>query len=157
MPALTREQQYFIVRRLAVFESYPEILLAFSLFFPGVPVSDAAVSDCDPSRGRLQDAFLLDAFHARRTEFLDSKHAAPTSDRRVRLAELHRVAETYKSTNRLGDFRATLAQIATEMAAEAEEKRRSGEGDADQLDPIRSVIWEVVPVKPNGGSGDDGP
>lgn len=122
MNDLTAEQQYFIARRLGLFESYSEIITHFYLNFNKTLLPPDIVK-CDPTRGHVTDPMVRAVFDAAQAQFLASPYACPPADRQVRLAMLYRYLKQYEERNQIGECRATLAQIADEVNAE----KQSGE------------------------------
>lgn len=121
MNDLTAEQQYFIARRLGLFESYSEIIADFYLYFNKTLLPPDIVK-CDPTRGHVNDPMVRAVFDAARSQFLASPYACPPADRQVRLAMLYRYLKQYEERNQIGECRATLAQIAAETDAEKQQK-----------------------------------
>ena len=124
MHDLTAEQQYFIARRLGLFESYSEIIADFYLHFNKTLLPPDIVK-CDPTRGHVNDPMVRAVFDAAQAQFLASPYACPPADRQVRLAMLYRYLKQYEERNQIGECRSTLAQIAQEM--DSEKQRESGE------------------------------
>lgn len=127
MHDLTAEQQYFIARRLGLFESYSEIITHFYLNFNKTLLPPDIVK-CDPTRGHVTDPMVRAVFDAARSQFLASPYACPPADRQVRLAMLYHYLKQYEERNQIGECRATLMQIADEVNKEkAEQQQESGE------------------------------
>lgn len=144
MAILTGEQRYFIVTRLATFEPYADVIADFSLQFPGFVCTVLDVINCDPARGRMRDPTLLAIFDDRRKAYLESEYTAPSADRRVRIAELDRLAAWFKNNNQPMAQARILEQIAKEQADEWREKNdKNAKGDEPD-EPIEGVVWEVV-------------
>lgn len=124
MNDLTAEQQYFIARRLGLFESYSEIIADFYLYFNKTLLPPDIVK-CDPTRGHVTDPMVRAVYDAAQAQFLASPYACPPAARQVRLAMLYRWLKQYEERNQIGECRATLAQIADEVNKEKAEN--SGE------------------------------
>lgn len=140
---LTAEQTFFVVKRLALFESYTDIIADFREEFR-LQLTAANIITCDPSRGS-RDPVVLQVFKECRDAFLASEHSRPTADVNVRLAELHRIAMIHKNANRLGEYRATLAQIALEVGAMQRAGSSAGTGEG-----VTAITWTIVdPADPD--------
>lgn len=123
MNDLTAEQQYFIARRLGLFESYSEIIANFYLHF-NKTLLPPDIARCDPTRGHVTDPMVRAVFDAAQAQFLASPYACPPAARQVRLAMLYRYLKEYEERNQIGECRATLAQIADEVNNEKVESNR---------------------------------
>jgi hypothetical protein len=114
MSAHTEEQRVFIVRRLAIFDSYTEIAAAFALRFPDTACKPPDIESVDPRRSQI-DEKLNAIFNANRTRFLsDNAIAAPTSDKTVRLVELHNLYSLARDRMAVQLAAKILEQIAKE-------------------------------------------
>lgn len=146
MLTLTAEQTFFIVKRLALLDAYPDIIADFAEEFSGLRLTAANIITCDPSRG-AKNPVILQVYNECREAFLASEHACPTANSDVRLAELHRIAMIHKNANRLGEYRATLGQIALEVGAIQQRTASSGSGTGKS---VTAITWTIVdPADPD--------
>lgn len=123
MPVTTDEQRTFVVRRLGLLESYTEIIAAYNKTFSATgraALTNSDIESLDPSRGARLSEMLAAVFKANREYIVENfETAAPTSDKRIRLIELHNIYRLHRDSNRPGAAASVLAQIAIEQSDEA--------------------------------------
>jgi len=134
--ALSKEQRFFIIRRLAQFDGQTDVFPAFDLRWPGSRLSLVDYLSCDPARGILTDEELA-VFAAVRASFLASPYAAPTRAKDVRLVELHRLYVKERDRGAVGAAAGLLAQIALE-SGDGDDKGSAGIG------AVKEVRWLIV-------------
>lgn len=137
MSVHTQEQKAFIVRSLATYVSPDAIVKEFAQHWKDTACTHEDVAACE--RGYLEADWVV-FFDRTRMQFLD----APTADRRIRIALLHKMAmENYE--RRAYDQAAKLIkQIAEEQGGVFEGKNGSGSGASGAGEPIVSITRTIV-------------
>lgn len=138
MASLTTEQYEFIVCQLAAYTSPEPIVIAFTTKWRGVPITVDDVQAC--RREKISPEWQA-IFDAAREAHLN----APTADKRVRIAELHRLFVKERDRGASSSAAALLLQI----SAEAEEggSEPGGNGPAGAC-PVTAIEVIVVDPKP---------
>lgn len=112
----TRQQQEFIVRKLAALEPPREIVRNFMAVFTDTKCDENDVRRLDPSNVALPfDLFTI--FSAERERIRNDPNSAPFADKKLRLVALSRDVEAYRSNNQPAEARSVMRQIAEEQGA----------------------------------------
>jgi hypothetical protein len=143
----TKEQQAFIVRKLAAFKPPRMIVLDFQAVYSDTKCDENDVRLLDPSNGRL-DPELKALFLAERERVLLDPNAATYSQQMARLIALSNHAEHYGSNNELPQMRAVLRQIAEETGIVGGKGKPGGKSEDEKHEPVGKIIREFVEPKP---------
>jgi hypothetical protein len=148
MVAHTKEQREFIVRRLAGFESPPDIAESFVARWRTTACDLPDILALDPARN-LIDPDLQALWQAERARVIADPSLSPTADKRVRLLELHRMFEKARNRNLLDQASNLLAQIGVEVG-DLSGKGGPGAGPSGPAGgpPISAIELIVVDPKP---------
>jgi hypothetical protein len=138
--ALTRDQSFFVVRRLAQCYSRPEVVAAFARAFPGVRCDIEDVKAFDPTEG-LTDPMLCNVYKAVQAEFL--AESPLISKRTYRLAILQRLLKDAIERGAPGLQMSVLAQAREEMAG-SEGEPGGGAGGRRITQLIETIIDPVA-------------
>lgn len=152
MAVHTQEQMAWIVQQLASYVTPETVVAEFRRLWKDTACELTDVAACD--RRRLAPDWQA-YFDAMREAFLD----APTADKRVRIAELHRMYVKLRDANSIDLAAKLLMQIATEKGEIAKPGATGGGGSgapgSDGKSPITAIELIVVDPKPIPEDGDE--
>jgi len=145
----SREQQEFIIRRLAAFETPLDICRLFALRFPDTKCTEGDIVAADP-RITILAPELHTLFASERKRVLDDPDAAPFAEQRARLIVLSNQARIFQESNRPAEVREVFRQIAAEQGIGVAGKGKTAEVAPEAAAaPIVAITRTIIdPARP---------
>ena len=146
----TKEQQEFVVRKLAAFYAPRDVAMAFAAQFPDVKFNEQDARAYDVAAGALVSPELFMLFRSERERVLIDPASDPYTDQKARLILLSRMVDALKNNNQPGDARAILRQIAEELGVVGGKASTGAKGGKDDALPdFKEITVKRTVVSPS--------